>query len=181
MLLTKITVTWVLQRSTSIDLEAFETTVELDVPIIPLYMSLLRPGSLVVRMRQLEDANCCNFHLSSRTDQVSLESQVQQKRESLMHQCDLAEENCSSLHLQVASCAPLEIMVLARTIQEELSVHQVLMLFQMLQNHWIWSPADIAHADDEKYMRTVEDQRIREKSALREKLEGVHLDCESGK
>ncbi|KAK4370312.1 hypothetical protein RND71_009787 [Anisodus tanguticus] len=49
-----------------------------------------------------------------------------------MHLCDLADENCSSLRLQVASYAPLEIRVLSRTCKEELLVHQVLPLFQII-------------------------------------------------
>ncbi|KAK4370311.1 hypothetical protein RND71_009786 [Anisodus tanguticus] len=52
----------------------------------------------------------------------------------------------------------------------------VAFLKRILLTFFNQNPADITHTDDEKYMRTVEDQRIRDKSALREKLEGVHLD-----
>ncbi|XP_060208098.1 uncharacterized protein LOC132635640 isoform X2 [Lycium barbarum] len=38
------------------------------------------------------------------------------------------------------------------------------------------NPADIAHADDETYMRTVTDQRVRDKSELKEKTGHAHLD-----
>ncbi|KAJ8555368.1 hypothetical protein K7X08_012864 [Anisodus acutangulus] len=38
------------------------------------------------------------------------------------------------------------------------------------------NPADIAEADDEKHMRTVEDQKRRDKSVLRENAGGAHLD-----